>query len=41
MYRSVYVDLEGTVFHSLDDLNRDILKSLEAFNARKLTRRTQ
>lgn len=41
MYRSVYVDLEGTVFHSLDDLNRDILKSLEAFNARKLTRRKE
>ena len=41
MYRSVYVDLEGAVFHSLDDLNRAILKSLEAFNARKLTRRKE
>ncbi len=41
MYRSVYVDLEGTVFHSLDELNRAILKSLEAFNARKLTRRKE
>ncbi|WP_305118386.1 IS21 family transposase, partial [Duncaniella muris] len=41
MYRSVYVDLEGTVFHSLDELNKAILKSLEAFNARKLTRRKE
>lgn len=41
MYRSVYVDLEGMVFHNLDELNQAILKSLESFNARKLTRRRE
>ncbi len=39
MYRSVYVDLEGMVFHDLESLNVAILESLEKFNARNLTRR--
>ena len=41
MYRSVYVDLEGLVFHNLESLNEAILKSLEKFNARNLTRRRE
>ncbi len=41
MYRSVYVDLEGMVFHDLESLNAAIRKSLEAFNARHLTRRRE
>ena len=41
MYRSVYVDLEGLVFHNLESLNEAILKSLETFNTRNLTRRRE
>lgn len=41
MYRSVYVDLEGMVFHNLEDLNEAIHRSLESFNDRKLTRRKE
>lgn len=41
MYRSVYVDLEGMVFHDLESLNDAILRSLEKFNARNLTRRRE
>ena len=41
MYRSVYVDLEGLVFHNLESLNEAILSSLEKFNARNLTRREE
>ena len=41
MYRSVYVDLEGIMFHDLESLNGAILKSLEKFNARNLTRRRE
>ena len=41
MYRSVYVDLEGSVSHDLESLNGAILKSLEKFNARNLTRRKE
>lgn len=41
MYRSVYADLEGMVFHDLESLNAAILKSLKAFNDRKLTRRKE
>jgi transposase len=41
MYRSVYVDLEGMIFHDLETLNAAILKSLEAFNNRRLTRRKE
>ena len=41
MYRSVYVDLEGLMFHNLESLNETILKSLETFNTRNLTRRRE
>lgn len=41
MYRSVYVDLEGMVFHDLESLNGAILGSMEKFNARNLTRRRE
>ena len=41
MYRSVYVDIEGMVFHDLVSLNAAILKSLEAFNGRRLSGRKQ
>ncbi len=41
LYRSVSVDLEGMVFHDLESLNAAIRKSLEAFNARHLTRRRE
>ena len=41
MYRSVYVDLEGLVFHNLESPNGAILKSLEKFNACNLTRRRE
>ena len=41
MYRSVYVDLEGMVFHDLESLNAAIRKSLVSFNARNLTRRKE
>jgi transposase len=41
MYRSVYVDIEGLIFHDLESLNAAIQKSLEAFNNRKLTGRNQ
>uniref|UniRef100_UPI0035272DBD Mu transposase domain-containing protein n=1 Tax=uncultured Duncaniella sp. TaxID=2768039 RepID=UPI0035272DBD len=41
MYMSVYVDLEGSVSHDLESLNEAILKSLEKFNARNLTRRKE
>lgn len=41
MYRSVYVDLEGKIFHNLESLNGAIQKSLETFNARHLTRRKE
>lgn len=41
MYRSVYVDLEGMVFHNLESLNEAIPKSLAMFNARNLTRRRE
>ena len=41
MYRSVYVDIEGMVFHDLASLNAAIRKSLDAFNCRRLSGRTQ
>lgn len=41
MYRSVYVDLEGIVFHDLESLNAAIRVSLSAFNDRRLTRRKE
>ena len=39
MYRTVYADMEGRVFHDLDTLNAEIGKSLEAFNNRKMSGR--
>lgn len=41
LYRSVYLDIQGQVFHSLDELNAAILVSLGRFNARKLTGRQE
>ena len=41
MYRSVYVDIEGMVFHDLASLNAAIQKSLETFNSRRLSGRKQ
>ncbi len=41
MYRSVYVDLEGQIFHSPESLNEAILRSPEKFNSRNLTRRKE
>ena len=41
MYRSVYVDIEGMVFHDLASLNAAIQKSLETFNGRRLSGRKQ
>lgn len=37
MYRSVYTDLEGLMFHNLESLNANITQSLSRFNERKLT----
>ena len=39
MYRSVYQDIEGQTFHNLESLNEAILKSLEAFNNKKMSGR--
>lgn len=39
MYRSVYTDIEGLMFHSPESLNDAIRKSLEAFNDKKMTKR--
>lgn len=41
MYRSVYEDLKGKVFHDLASLNEAMLESLELFNRRKLTGRKE
>ena len=41
MYRSVYADIEGLVFHDLASLNEAIRKSLEDFNDRKLSGRKE
>lgn len=41
MYRSVYVDIEGLVFHDLDTLNASIRVSLAAFNDRRLSGRKE
>lgn len=41
MYRTVYVDLEGRIFHDLDTLNAAIRESLDEFNNRRLTRRKE
>lgn len=39
MYRSVYTDIEGLMFHNLESLNDAIRKSLAAFNDKKMTGR--
>jgi Transposase and inactivated derivatives len=41
MYKSVYVDVEGLMFHDLESLNAEIIQSLSRFNDRKLTGRNQ
>ena len=41
MYRSVYVDIEGMMLHDLVSLNEAILKSLNAFNGRRMSGRKQ
>lgn len=39
MYRTVYADIEGMMFHDLESLNAEIRKSLETFNNRKMSGR--
>lgn len=41
IYKSVYTDLEGLMFHDLESLNASIIRSLNRFNERKLTERNQ
>lgn len=41
MYRSVYVDIEGLVFHDMDSLNAAIRESLKRFNGRRLSGRDE
>ena len=41
MCRSVYMDIEGMVFHDLDSLNAAIRVSLTAFNERRLSGRKE
>ena len=41
MYRSVYVDIEGLVFHDIDSLNAAIRESLSRFNDRRLSGRSE
>ena len=41
MYRSVYTDIEGQVFHDLASLNEAIRKSLNEFNDRKMSGRKE
>ena len=41
MYRSVYVDIEGLVFHDMDSLNTAIRESLGRFNERRLSGRNE
>ncbi len=41
MYRSVYLAMEGMVFHNLETLNAAMLTALSEFNARQLTGRRQ
>lgn len=41
IYKSVYADLEGLIFHDLESLNANIIQSLSRFNDRKLTGRNQ
>lgn len=39
LYRSVYADIEGLVFNSLESLNAAISESLSAFNGRRMSGR--
>lgn len=39
LYRTIYQDVSGQVFHDIDTLNEAIRKSLEDFNSRKMTGR--
>ena len=41
MYRSVYADIEGLVFHDLASLNAAIRHSLDAFNDRRMSGRKE
>ena len=41
MYKSIYADVEGLMFHDLESLNAEIIQSLSRFNDRKLTGRNQ
>ncbi len=41
MYRSVYVAVEGMVFHSLEALNQAIRQSLNEFNSRRMSGRKE
>lgn len=41
MYRSVYVAVEGLVFHDLESLNRAIAQALEEFNHRRMSGRKE
>lgn len=41
MYRSVYVAVEGMVFHDLDSLNRTIREALDQFNAQRMSGRKE
>lgn len=41
MYRSVYVSVEGKIFHDIDSLNVAIQEALKVFNSRKLSGRKE
>ena len=41
MYRTVYADIEGLVFHDLASLNEAVHKSLTAFNDRRMSGRIE
>lgn len=41
MYRTVYADIGGMVFHDMESLNAAIRESLEVFNSRRMSGRRQ
>ena len=41
MYRSVYTDVEGLIFHDLNSLNAAIRTSLDRFNSRRMSGREE
>ena len=41
IYRSIYKDVEGLIFHDLESLNAAIRKSLDEFNSRQMAGRKQ